>query len=148
MASAQQEQDQDRPEQAETPETNRKAESDPADEKRIRELDQRSRTLVNIVTLVLGFFCLWAIWAPVLPALKLAGGTPLWTYATEVDGVKQSVPITLAHLVTALITVGLTVAAARNLPGVLELLLLNRLSLDAGARYAIHTSSPIRDHRR
>jgi potassium efflux system protein len=120
-------------------ETNQKAKSDPADEKRIMELDQRSRTLVNIVTLVLGFFFLWAIWAPVLPALKLAGGTPLWTYAAEVDGVKQSVPITLAHLVTALVAAGLTVAAARNLPGVLELLLLNRLSLDAGARYAIHT---------
>jgi len=120
-------------------ETNRKAESAPADEKRISELDQRSRTLVNIVTLVLGFFCLWAIWAPVLPALKLAGGTPLWTYATEVDGVKKSLPITLAHLVTAIVAAGLTVAAARNLPGVLELLLLNRLPLDAGARYAIHT---------
>jgi potassium efflux system protein len=58
---------------------------------------------------------------------------------TEVDGVKQSVPITLAHLVTALATIGLTIVAARNLPGVLELLLLNRLTLDAGARYALHT---------
>jgi len=137
--SAQQPVDQQRPQQAETLETNRKAESDPADEKRIRELDQRSRTLVNIVTLVLGFFCLWAIWAPVLPALKLAGGTPLWTYSTEVEGMKKSVPITLAHLVTAIIAAGLTVAAARNLPGVMELLLLNRLSLDAGARFAVHS---------
>jgi potassium efflux system protein len=136
---AQQKESQDGSRKAETPGANRNAESAPADEKRIRDLDQRSRTLVNIVTLVLGFFFLWAIWAPVLPALKLAGGIPLWTYATEVDGVKQSVPITLAHLVTALVTVGLTVAAARNLPGVLELLLLNRLPLDAGARYALHT---------
>jgi potassium efflux system protein len=136
---AQQKESQDGPRQVEIPETNRKAESAPADEKRISELDQRSRALVTIVTLVLGFFILWAIWAPVLPALKLAGGTPLWTYATEVDGVKKSVPITLAHLVTALVTVGLTVAAARNLPGVLELLLLNRLPLDAGARYAFNT---------
>jgi len=39
-------------------------------------------------------------------------------------GVKQSVPITLTHMVTALITAGLTVAAIRNLPGVLELLFL------------------------
>jgi potassium-dependent mechanosensitive channel len=109
-----------------------------ADETRIKELDQRSRTLLNIVIFVLGFLFLWAIWAPVLPALKLAGGTSLWTYMTEVDGVKQSVPITLVHLVTALVTVGLTVAAARNLPGVLELLLLNRLPLDTGARYAIN----------
>ncbi len=136
---AQQENSQDDSRQAETPGANRNAERAPTDEKRIRDLDQRSRTLVNIVTLVLGFFFLWAIWAPVLPALKLAGGTQLWSYATEVDGVKQSVPITLAHLVTSLVTVGLTVAAARNLPGVLELLLLNRLPLDTGARYAQHT---------
>jgi potassium-dependent mechanosensitive channel len=139
LGSAKQKEDQNDPQQAEINETNRKAESDPADENRFRELDQRSRTLVNIVTLVLGFFFLWAIWAPVLPALKLAGGSPLWTYMAEVEGVKQSVPITLAHLVTALVTVGLTVAAARNLPGVLELLLLSRLPLDAGARYALHT---------
>jgi potassium efflux system protein len=139
QSPAQLEKGQDGSRQAEPPGANREAESAPADEKRIRDLDQRSRTLVNIVTLVLGFFFLWAIWAPVLPALKLAGGTPLWTYATEVDGVKQSVPITLAHLVTALVAIGLTVAAARNLPGILELLLLNRLPLDAGARYALHT---------
>jgi potassium efflux system protein len=75
----------------------------------------------------------------VLPALKLAGGTPLWTYSTEVDGVRKTLPITLAHLATALVVAGLTVAAARNLPGALELLLLNRLSLDGGARYAVHS---------
>jgi len=139
QASARQHDDENGPLQVKDPETDRNKERSPEDEKRIRELDQRSRTLVNIVSLVLGFFFLWAIWAPVLPALRLAGVTPLWTYATELDGVKKSVPITLAHLVTALVTVGLTLAAARNLPGVLELLLLNRLPLDAGARYALHT---------
>ncbi|MGE5840747.1 MAG: mechanosensitive ion channel domain-containing protein, partial [Deltaproteobacteria bacterium] len=130
---------QEAPSPVEASETELKAQSSPVDEKRISELDQRSRTLVNIVTLVLAFFFLWATWAPVLPALKLAGATSLWSYTAEVDGVKQSFPITLAHLVTALVTVGLTIAAARNLPGVLELLLLNRLPLDAGARYALHT---------
>jgi potassium efflux system protein len=124
---------------SETLATNRKTGSPPGDQRLINDLGQRSRTLVNMVTCILGFFFLWAIWAPVLPALKLAGGTPLWTYVTEVDGLKQSVPITLAHLVTSLVAVGLTVVAARNLPGVLELLLLNRLTLDAGARYALHT---------
>jgi potassium efflux system protein len=138
--SAEQREDQSSPpRRADGPDTNDKAGSSPSDEERISELDQRSRTLVNIVTIVLGFFFLWAIWAPVLPALKLAGSTSLWAYTAEVDGVKQTVPITLAHLVAALATIGLTISAARNLPGVLELLLLNRLTLDAGARYALHT---------
>ena len=45
QAPAQQEEGQDGSRQAETPGANRNAESAPADEKRIRELDQRSRTL-------------------------------------------------------------------------------------------------------
>ncbi|MCU0595632.1 MAG: mechanosensitive ion channel, partial [Desulfobacterota bacterium] len=126
------------PQQAERSEANPKAAFSPSNEKKIGDLGERSRTLVNIVTVVVGFFFLWAIWAPVLPALKLAGSTSLWSYTADIDGVKQSVPITLAHLVTSLVAVGLTVVAARNLPGVLELLLLNRLTLDAGARYALH----------
>ncbi len=137
--STQQKEGQNGPPQGEGPETTLKAKSPAPAEKRIRELDQQSRTLVNIVTLVLGFFCLWAIWAPVLPALKLVGGMPLWTYATEVDGVKKSVPITLVHLVTAIVTAGITIIAARNFPGILQLLFLKRLPLDAGARYAITT---------
>ena len=137
--SARQKEDESGPLQMQDPEMSRSEESSPADEKRMRELDQRSRTLVNIVTLVVGFFFLWAIWAPVLPALKLLGDTPLWTYGTEVDGVKKSIPITLAHLITALVAGWLTVTASRNLPGILELLLLNRLAVDAGVRYAINT---------
>ena len=107
--------------------------------KRMKDLDHQSRTLVKIFTMVVGFFFLWTIWAPVLPALKLFGGMPLWTYGTEVDGVRKALPITLAHLVTALVTGGITMVAAKNLPGILQLLFLNRLPLDAGARYAVQT---------
>jgi potassium efflux system protein len=136
---AQQGEEQNGPRQEESPAMSVKTQNAPPEEKEMKDPDEQIRTLVNIVTFVLGFFCLWAIWAPVLPALKLLGATPLWSYMTEIDGVKQSVPITPAHLVTALFAAALTVAAARSLPGVLELLLLNRLAIDTGARYAINT---------
>lgn len=45
--------------------------------------------------------------------------------------------ITLAHLALALIAFAFTLILARNLPGILELVLLERLPLDAGARYAV-----------
>jgi potassium efflux system protein len=131
--------EQDSSRQQESSEMRVKEESAPAEEKEIRDPDEQIRMLVNIVTFVLGFFCLWAIWAPVLPALKLLGAVPLWSYMTEINGTKQSVPITPAHLVTALFAAALTIAAARSLPGVLELLLLKRLAMDTGARYAINT---------
>lgn len=55
------------------------------------------------------------------------------------DSANAIVNITLADLLLALLIVVLTVAAARNFPALLELALLQRLPLDAGARYAIST---------
>ncbi|MEZ6187277.1 MAG: mechanosensitive ion channel [Planctomycetota bacterium] len=45
--------------------------------------------------------------------------------------------VTLLHLGLALFALGLTFLVAQNLPGLLELVLLQRLPLDAGARYAL-----------
>ena len=47
--------------------------------------------------------------------------------------------VTLGDLVLALIFLFLTWVAARNIPGLLEISLLQRLPLDGGARYAIAT---------
>ncbi|MCA8923463.1 MAG: mechanosensitive ion channel [Planctomycetes bacterium] len=47
--------------------------------------------------------------------------------------------VTLVHLGTALIVFAFTLLVARNLPGLLELALFQRLPLDAGARYALIT---------
>ncbi|MGH7128490.1 MAG: mechanosensitive ion channel domain-containing protein, partial [Planctomycetaceae bacterium] len=46
-------------------------------------------------------------------------------------------PVTVANLALAVLVVVLTFVAAGNLPGLIELLLLKRLPLDAGLRYAI-----------
>ena len=54
-----------------------------------------------------------------------------------VDGQEQQRPVTLANLLLALLVGVVTVAAARNLPGVLEIAVLRRLSIGAGSRYAI-----------
>jgi potassium efflux system protein len=58
----------------------------------------------------------------------------LWD-TTAVDG--SVVSITLAHLVVALPIVFLTWVSARNVPGLVETTLLERLPLDKPARYAI-----------
>ena len=47
--------------------------------------------------------------------------------------------LTLADLLLALVFVALTSVAARNLPALLELALLQRLPLDSGSRYAVST---------
>ena len=56
-----------------------------------------------------------------------------------VDGVEKMVPITLASIIIAVIVVTTTIVAVRNLPGLLEIILLNHLPMDPGARYAYST---------
>lgn len=83
------------------------------------------------VTILVGVAWLWA---PVLPAVRFLERIPLWD-TTAIDG--TIIPITLAHLVTALPIIFLTWVAARNVPGLVETVLLERLPLDKPARYAI-----------
>lgn len=49
------------------------------------------------------------------------------------------VPITLADLMLSLIILIVAIGAARNLPGMLEMIVLQRLPIDNAARYAITT---------
>jgi potassium efflux system protein len=79
---------------------------------------------------------------------------PLWHTTVEIaqpattaDGapavvtMKQAQPVTLADFAVAVVIVALTVIAARNIPGLLEIAIPKQLPLDAGARYAIITLS-------
>jgi potassium efflux system protein len=93
------------------------------------------RTIIFFSTLV----GLWWIWANVLPALNVLEDVKLWTYSSEVEGVRTAVPITLSDLMVAVIVAIVTIVAAKNLPGLLEIILLNRFAMDYGARHAYTT---------
>ena len=78
------------------------------------------------------------IWSELLPALNFLDSVELPFQASRlIDGISKEVPVTLGDLVIGLIILVITVMAAKNLPGVLEITLLQRLPLDPGARYAI-----------
>ena len=62
-----------------------------------------------------------------------------WSYSTVVDGVSKTVPISLADISMAIIVVVTTIIAGHNLPGLLEVILLNHLPMNPGARYAYST---------
>jgi potassium efflux system protein len=105
----------------------------------IDEIDEQTRTLLRVVVLFSLIIGLWAIWDQALPAFRSVLDIRLWSSSAEVEGVTRQVPITLANLVTGIFVALITFVAARNLPGVLEITLLNRLSMDKGARYAFTT---------
>ncbi|MHC4648450.1 MAG: hypothetical protein ACYTBJ_23575, partial [Planctomycetota bacterium] len=84
--------------------------------------------------LVLG---LWLIWNEMLPALNILNRVEFWK--TTVGDI--SVPVTLADLIIAAIIILVTIVAARNILGLLEIMVLGWLPLDRGVRFAIVTLS-------
>jgi potassium efflux system protein len=80
------------------------------------------------------------IWSDLLPALEFFNEVtlPLST-SRVVDGVATELPLTLTDLLVGIFVLLVTFLAAKNLPGILEITLLQRLPLDPGARYAFTT---------
>ncbi|HRP98472.1 MAG TPA: mechanosensitive ion channel, partial [Rhodocyclaceae bacterium] len=101
-------------------------------------LSEQSKRLVRVGFLFAALFGTWSIWSDLIPALGFLNSTELPFEASRmIDGVATLVPVTLGDFVIGLFIIVVTVLAAKNLPGILEISLLQRLPLDAGARYAI-----------
>ena len=69
----------------------------------------------------------------------LVRGMPLWHYSGIVDGQEQMVPVTLADLLLVLIIILVAAVAGRNLPALLEILLLKYTEMSSGSRYTATT---------
>jgi len=105
-------------------------------------LDQiydKNRQLLRTIIFFSAAVGLWVVWSTVLPALNFLENVELWNYSSEVDGVRQLSPITLSNLMVAIMVTIVTVVAAKNLPGLLEIILLNWFPMDAGSRHAFST---------
>ena len=80
---------------------------------------------------------LWLIWDDLLPAFTMLNKVTLWQYASVIDGQEVLQPITMGSLVLATAAIILTLIVVRNLPGVLEIGVLQWFSIETGNRYAI-----------
>jgi potassium efflux system protein len=114
------------------PETTGEGQLEPVEEPEVdifnisSQTSQLVRSLVG-VALLLG---LWLIWADVLPALGILHRVRLWSSGGDEY-------VTLASLALAVLITLVTVVAAKNFPGLLEIAVLQRLPMDHGVRYAI-----------
>jgi potassium-dependent mechanosensitive channel len=113
----------------------------PAEENEVNltAINEQTMRLVTSFVVVLALVSLGLIWSDVLPAIGMLENIRLW----DVQGSRpdEIVNITLANLLFVLPLAALTVIAARNLPGLMEIALLQHLPLTGAARYAISTLS-------
>ena len=102
------------------------------DETTIFQISRQTRRLIDALTLLIPLGGIWYAWNDVLPALGALAKNELW-------GMGADYTVTLGSLAMALVVVVLTVIVTRNVPGLLEIVILRRLPLDRGVRFAIIT---------
>lgn len=104
----------------------------------LETVDVHSRRLLRALKLTLLFFGLLWVWADLLPAFARLDEITLWYFSdTGPDGGTVRAPVTLIAVLIGTLVLALTTVAARNLPGLIEIGLLSRSSIDAASRYAI-----------
>jgi potassium efflux system protein len=102
-------------------------------------LDEQTRRLLNASIFFSAIIGLWLTWSNVLPAFTIFEQFALWHYSGLVDGAQQLIPVTAADVGLVLLILFIATVAAKNLPALLEILLLQSASVSAGERYAIKT---------
>lgn len=101
----------------------------------ITDVSRQARELTNVIFLMISAVILWGIWQYLLPASKIMDEWELWLIS--LGGKIESV--TLRDVLFSAMMFLVTYFGVRNIPGMLELILLQKLPLDAGARYAVTT---------
>ncbi|MBL7187058.1 MAG: mechanosensitive ion channel [Phycisphaerae bacterium] len=102
------------------------------DDTTILQMSRQTRRLIDVITVFLPIGGIWYVWKDVLPALGALAEIQLW-------GMTGERPVTVGSVTMALLVVALTVIVTRNAPGLLEIIILRRLPLDRGVRFAITT---------
>ena len=105
----------------------------------LAHLGRDSLKLVNIVTGLLGIAGMLIVWSDVLPALGYLDNMELWSYSGAEQGEVVVKTVSLADLGLALLLMGIVYFIYRNLPSLLELLLLQFSVMRASDRYTVIT---------
>ena len=105
----------------------------------VEKLSQQSLRLVHLGLLAALLGGLYWVWADLITVFAYLDNITLYEYSSTVGDASSLIPITLSDVLGALVIAILSFTLARNLPGLLEVLVLSRMQLAQGSAYAITT---------
>ena len=103
----------------------------------LEQVNQQSLRLAKLLLFLGLTLVLYVIWSDLLVALAYFDHIKVWSTTQGIGETLSETPITLADILIALLVVVLTWSLARNLPGLLEVMVLSHLTLKPGGAYAI-----------
>ena len=98
----------------------------------IKQVNQQSLRLIRLALLGGFLVALYWVWSDLISVFSYLNNFTLYEYTSGSGATASMVPISLGDLLGALVIVGITLALARNLPGLLEVLVLSKLDLAQG----------------
>jgi potassium efflux system protein len=101
----------------------------------MEDVNHQTRTLVRVLSGAVMILALFWVWSEVLPALAWLDGVTLWSRTAMVGDVEVMSSVSLQDLLLAAFLSGLFFVAARNLPGLVEIILARTTDVDAAGRY-------------
>jgi potassium efflux system protein len=102
-------------------------------------LSAQSLRLVRSILMLIALVSVIVLWSEIHSAFSFLENISLWDVTSTVQGVESLEPITLGAVLIAILVFIVTTQLVRNLPALLELAVLQHLSLTPGTGYAITT---------
>lgn len=106
----------------------------------VESISGQTRRLLRAVLWTAGGLSLLWLWSDLLPAVESLDAVKLWQLE-PVDGETVGQIVSLRDVLLGLLTIVLTFTGSRNLPGLLEIAILQRFPFDNATRYAITSVS-------
>ena len=105
----------------------------------LEQVNQQTLRITMLVMIALFAVLFWAIWSDLITVFAYLDSITLWHYNGTEAGVSAVKSVTMGSLLFAIVASMVAWALIRNLPGLLEVLVLSRLNMRQGASYAITT---------
>jgi len=102
-------------------------------------ISAQSLRLVRSILTLIALISVIVLWSEIHSAFGFLENIRLWDASTTVQGVESLQPVTLGSVLIAVMVLIITTQLVRNMPALLELALLQHLSLTPGTGYAITT---------
>ncbi|AJJ01954.1 mechanosensitive ion channel family protein [Yersinia pseudotuberculosis] len=103
------------------------------------QINQQSLRLTTMALFLIFATCFYWIWADLITVISYLDSISLWHYTATVAGASVTQAVTLGNMLVALMALVVAYVLTRNLPGLLEVVVLSRLQLRQGTSYAITT---------
>ncbi len=107
----------------------------------VATISEQNRALLRVISYTAFFAVVWWIWQDTFYAANMYGNLVLWSYSLDAGDGAQQIPVTLSTFVFTVIAILLTYVSVKNLPGLIEVVVLQRFSMDSGVRFAVTTTA-------